>query len=132
MSAVKPSHVAVGDPATATDQNNLVDWLGTPLQVTNWGPGFGLTPIAGAEIQMMFGAASVTTSASGVVTITLPAAFPTGLAWWAAVTTSGVLFTIRAATTGANASTIVFVCYNAAGAVLANTAVTLNWLAIGY
>lgn len=130
--ATKPSHVAVGDPVTATDRNNVGDWIGTPVQMTAWGSGFIGTPTAGSEIQAMRGWASATTNASGVINITLPAAFPNNVCWFSADTTSSSLFVIRAAATGANASTIVFVCYNASGAVLANTAVNLIWEAMGY
>lgn len=132
MSATKPTHVAVGDPDTASGHNNLLDWVGTPVEMTAWGSGFLSTPPAGSQIQRMRGWASATTNASGVVNITLPSAFPNGLAWWTADTTNGNLFVIRSALTGANASTIVFVCYNAAGAALASTAVNLIWEAEGY
>ncbi len=130
--ATKPNDVAAFDQVTAADRNNLGRWVGTPLQMASWGAGFGATPPAGVELVRMRGYISVTTSSTGVATITLPSTFAGGLAWWSATSAVATVQYLRPAATGANTSTLVFVAYNAAGATVNSTAISLLWEAEGW
>lgn len=76
--ATKPGHVAVLDFATATDENNLRDWVGTPVESA----GVLAAPFVGtngAQLIVQAGTALVTTNASGSANISFPAAFPNSL-----------------------------------------------------
>lgn len=127
----KPSHVSPGDPAIAGQINGLMDWVGSPLEMPAWGAGYLSTPPAGAQLIQMMGYSALTTNSTGAVTITLPMAFPNGLAWWEASSAGGAGINFRTGLTGANASTVVFVAY-AGTAVVASAAVNLIWTAVGW
>lgn len=127
-----PTALAVGDELPASWLASLLAALDTASQITSWGSGFLSTPPAGSQLIRQRGSISATTNASGVVNVTLPAAFPNGLAWWSAVTTNGNIGVIRSALTGAGTSTIVFVCYTLAGAAAASQAVSFVWEAEGW
>lgn len=129
--ASKPSHVAFGDFATATDENNFRDWVGTPAQVAAWGAGFSGTPPASAQPLQMMGYAALTTNSSGAITINLPAAFPNGLAWWTANSAGGAGISFRAALTGSSTSAIVFVVYSGT-TLLTSAACNVIWEAVGW
>ena len=104
------------------------------LQVAALGTGFLATPPDTQSLQVQFGITALTTSASGVATITLPSPFPNGLAWWWGQSVSLTAGVTRPAVTGSSASTIVFVAYTATGSITTSNsaAVTIEWLAIGY
>lgn len=118
-----------------TPINTIYARLLNDAQTTGVGTGFLSTPPSTQNLQVQFGQNSVTTTGSGLCTITLPTPFSNGLAWWFGTSTTSTAGVLRPATSGASASTLVFVAYSLTGTIAqlgTGASVGISWMAVGY